>query len=175
MASFKEDDRLISKLLNETYEVLPVQNVSKSSQDLSDYFNQKSSVSEFNNFVKEIEKFSEKSKVFATSLEFIPQTKCYKAKANFGQIDFPSNWSMFEIFHELELNSVIENREEELGALLIEGAEAPVVFLIKSPTKHFLVAVDSSREFEYKWIKSKIESLNFQKVNHSSKSTKIAI
>lgn len=160
MSRFRDDDQLITKLLNETYDVLPSQNISKNSQDLSDYFNQKVTIAEFNSLIKEIEKFSEKSQTYAASLEYVLSTGCYQATFKNSKIDFPSNWSIFEQLHNSNQNCVIEERDSVLGTFFIQDSQDPVIFLVKASSKSYLIAVDSNREFEYRWIKNKISTLN---------------
>lgn len=160
MTMRKEDDKLISKLLNETYEVFPSQDVSKSSKDLSEYFAQKSSVSEISAIIKEIEHFSKKSGIIFQDLEYLSSIGCYRINKDNATVDFPSNWSSFSKLHELQGSSGLTTCDEkELGSFLLNEAKEPVIYLVNVNKRNVIIVADQKREFESKWISKKCNQL----------------
>ncbi|MBT3584966.1 MAG: hypothetical protein HN509_08670 [Halobacteriovoraceae bacterium] len=85
------EDLFINKLLEETYSFMPENDACKDSKDLLLYFNNKA-----NNSVGEETVTDDLQMATEVNLEFIPDLFCFRLSHQSKDIDFPSNWSLFE-------------------------------------------------------------------------------
>lgn len=145
----KKDDRLIHKLLDETYSFIPETDSAKTPSDLYRYFCDQTQREQrpgtpLADFLKEL------SFCFAP-VSWQAQTRCYRFEAFGYCFDLPSNWGPFDQFNidtqgYLHLQHKFDEHSFRDVFSNFVGKEVDIVFLITEDERMFVSFIEAGKE-----------------------------
>ena len=147
----KKEDRLITKLLEETYSFVPKSDIARSANDLYRYF-----VSQADSLQKEynchlLEYISGLS-AQTVNISWQNATKCYRFELNGQVIDVPSNWGPFENF-DVDSSQVLYLKNEEDWYLFNEVMSGVIGRNVES-----IFFLDSNQDFHLSFIEVGVDA-----------------
>lgn len=162
----RSDDGFISMLLQETYQSVPEEEISKTNSDLQEYFTQ----CEMNSKVPEgdilLLNFLEKNCNGIYKIYYNKMISCFRLKFQSNLLDFPKTWGEFRVLNEsLEKkeNLLCELTNEESGLrdilLSIETIEKKdrQYYVINYKSELCLVSVNQTEaKYFNKWVQNYI-------------------
>lgn len=145
MKTKKHDDGLLSELAKETCEGFQDEIESNSdfdkSEDLRDYFEKRLNEVDYNSVVD----YLVQQKIESDLLHFQDETKCYRMMLGDNVLDFPSNWSVFELISSKEI--ILLDNENDNDFLIDVFSE------LKGNVKQLLVVTDHRNKIRVVYIK----------------------
>jgi hypothetical protein len=159
MKTKPSDDWFIGKLLEETYQCVPSDELSKSPGDLLDYFTNHKSQPKNSSRDLVLRNYFQNHGLVIAPLEYRIKSKCYRMTINNLVLDFPSNWGLFESLESLSATDyfMISKKEDKtsLAIILSQVVSYPADIVVMTDAgEKFLALIRESSEEDKDWLTS---------------------
>lgn len=170
----KNDDWLIGKLLEETYQSLPEGELSKSPDDLLQYFDAHQNKSAPDSRDHLLTGYLKGQGIVFSSLSFNRRSGCFRAAIGDTCLDIPSNWG---VFSSIEVDRAenqliqIKKAEDSLGLCEVLSSLIPYdsdMVILTHHGRNYLVLTREGEERDVSWL------LKYLGLSENSQQTKAA-